>query len=78
MQVEGGDGTVPYVLTEDSPDPKAISSVASLSNALCDQKLEPSAKVRIVWPKNRCKMLGSEVVLMDSPGIDVETGKMIG
>ena len=44
-----------------------------LGNALSSEKLEASAKVRIVWPKEKCKMLGQEVVIIDSPGIDVET-----
>jgi mitofusin len=61
-------------MTEDSADPKSIQSIGSLGNALCNEKLEPNAKVRIVWPKKKCKMLGAEVVLIDSPGIDVETG----
>ncbi len=37
------------------------------------EKLEPSAKVRIAWPKEKCKMLDEDVVLIDSPGIDVES-----
>ena len=75
LQVEGGSVADPFVMTEDSSDPKSISTIGSLGNALCDQKLEPNAKVRIVWPKKKCKMLGAEVVFIDSPGIDVETGE---
>ena len=74
--MEGGSTSEPFVMTEDSNDPKGIKSISSLGNALCDQKLESSAKVRIVWPKKKCKMLEAEVVLIDSPGIDVETGKL--
>ena len=76
--MEGGNSSEPYVMTEDSSDRKSIKSIGSLGNALCDEKLESNAKVRIVWPKKKCKMLGAEVVLIDSPGIDVETGKNIG
>jgi mitofusin len=75
--VEGGNCHDPYVMTEDSTDPKSIKSIGSLGNALCDEKLESNAKVRIVWPKKKCKMLGAEVVLIDSPGIDVETGNKL-
>ena len=75
LQVEGGSVADPFVMTEDSSDPKSISTIGSLGNALCDQKLEHNAKVRIVWPKKKCKMLGAEVVFIDSPGIDVETGE---
>ena len=35
--------------------------------------MDASAKVRIVWPRDRCTMLEEEVVLIDSPGIDVES-----
>merc|ERR1712223_1886749 len=74
LQVEGstesGDG---YLLTEESDDRKSVQSLGQLGNALCSEKLAPSSKVRIVWPSDRCKMLEEEVVLIDSPGIDVET-----
>ena len=49
-----------------------MNSLGQLGNALCSDKLEASSKVRIVWPRNRCKMLEEEVILIDSPGIDVE------
>ena len=52
---------------------RSVQSISQLGNALSSEKLDPSAKVRIVWPKEKCKMLGEEVVIIDSPGIDVET-----
>merc|ERR1712223_703487 len=74
LQVEGstesGDA---YLLTEESDDRKSVQSLGQLGNALCSEKLAPSSKVQIVWPSDRCKMLEEEVVLIDSPGIDVET-----
>jgi len=57
----------------DSSRRRSVHSISMLGNALSSEKLEPSAKVRIVWPKEKCKMLGQEVVIIDSPGIDVET-----
>ena len=50
-----------------------MASISQLANALCDEKLDSDAKIRIVWPKARCKMLAEEVVIIDSPGIDVES-----
>ena len=60
-------------MTEDSKERKSVQSISQLGNALCSEKLEPNAKVRIIWPNEKCKMLEEEVVLIDSPGIDVET-----
>jgi len=57
----------------DSSRRRSVQSISMLGNALSSEKLEASAKVRIVWPKEKCKMLGQEVVIIDSPGIDVET-----
>jgi mitofusin len=74
LQVEGGqDPEAAYLLTENCPDEKRpVSSISQLGNALCAEKLSSDSKVRIVWPKAKCKMLAEEVVLIDSPGIDVE------
>ena len=73
LQVEGTGDPEAYLLTEESDEHKAVDSIGQLGNALCSEKLAPSAKVRIVWPRDKCKMLEEEVVLIDSPGIDVET-----
>jgi mitofusin len=73
LQVEGGNDGEAFLLTEGCEDRKSVLSIAQLGNALCAEKLESSSKVRIVWPKEKCKMLAEEVVIIDSPGIDVET-----
>ncbi len=73
LEVEGSEEGEAYILLEGSEERRGVGSLAQLGNALCAEKLEPSAKVKIVWPKERCKMLDQEVVLIDSPGIDVET-----
>merc|ERR1711899_9441 len=73
LQVEGAVENDAYLLTEDSQERKNVQTLGQLGNALCSEKLAPSSKVRIVWPRDRCKMLEEEVVLIDSPGIDVET-----
>ena len=48
---------------------RSIQSISQLGNALSDEHVDPSNKLRIVWPKEKCKMLGEEVVIIDSPGI---------
>ena len=73
LQVEGAVENDAYLLTEDSEEKKSVQTLGQLGNALCSEKLAPNSKVRIVWPKDRCKMLEEEVVLIDSPGIDVES-----
>jgi len=73
LQVEGAVEEDAYLLTEDSQERKSVQTLGQLGNALCSEKLAPNSKVRIVWPRDRCKMLEEEVVLIDSPGIDVET-----
>jgi len=73
LQVEGAVENDAYLLTEDSEERKSVQTLGQLGNALCSEKLAPNSKVRIVWPRDRCKMLEEEVVLIDSPGIDVET-----
>lgn len=73
LQIEGGGESDAFLLTEGSEEKKNVKSISQLGNALCSEKLDSSAKVRIIWPKERCKMLAEEVVIIDSPGIDVET-----
>lgn len=88
LQVEGGEEgeEEPFIVISeedcsqssnqddlDASKRRSVQSISQLGNALSSEKLEASAKVRIVWPKEKCKMLGEEVVIIDSPGIDVET-----
>ena len=48
-----------------------FQSVEQLAHALCEDKLEASQLVHIYWPKNKCLLLGDDVVFVDSPGIDM-------
>ena len=45
--------------------------MAQLGHALHKEKLDESAVVYVHWPKQRCHLLRDDVVLVDSPGIDV-------
>ncbi|KAL3862666.1 hypothetical protein ACJMK2_008620 [Sinanodonta woodiana] len=73
LQVEGGtDSQEAFLLTEDQPDEqKSIQSIKQLAHALSSVKLESNSLIRIVWPKEKCRLLKEDVVFVDSPGIDV-------
>ncbi|XP_074655522.1 mitofusin-2-like isoform X2 [Tubulanus polymorphus] len=71
LQVEGGNCTEAYLLTEDSSEHQSLQSVKHLAHALSSVKLDNSALIRIIWPKDKCSLLKDDVVLVDSPGIDV-------
>merc|ERR1712013_752079 len=51
---------------------QSLDSLPQLGSALAEARLESSCKVKIHWPVERCRLLGEEVVIIDSPGIDVE------
>ncbi|XP_013414801.1 mitofusin-2 [Lingula anatina] len=71
VQVEGSDTHEGYLLTEDSDEQKSIHSVRELAHALSGVKLDSSALIKIKWPKEKCVLLRDDVVLVDSPGVDV-------
>lgn len=51
---------------------KPIQSVSHIANALNTNSLEYSTLVKIYWPISKCPLLKYDVVLVDSPGVDVE------
>ncbi|KAK4315821.1 hypothetical protein Pmani_012977 [Petrolisthes manimaculis] len=71
LQVEGIDSNEPYLTTEGSTEKQNIRGIGQLAHALCNNRLGDSTLVRIHWPKTRCPLLRDDVVLVDSPGIDV-------
>ncbi|CAB3385263.1 Hypothetical predicted protein [Cloeon dipterum] len=71
LQVEGSETGEAYLVTEDSSEKQNVKSVGQLGHALCKEKLKESQMVRIFWPKEKCLLLRDDVVLVDSPGIDV-------
>jgi len=72
LQVEGSQSDEAYLTVEGSDEKLNLSNLTQLGNALCDSKLESNCQVRIHWPVEKCRLLGEEVVIIDSPGIDVE------
>ncbi|CAF1667975.1 unnamed protein product, partial [Rotaria magnacalcarata] len=71
LQIEGTDEAEPYVLTPESDEPKSVSSLGSIGNALSREKLDSDSLVKILWPKEKCRLIRDDVILVDSPGIDV-------
>ncbi|CAL4109971.1 unnamed protein product, partial [Meganyctiphanes norvegica] len=71
IQVEGVEGDEPYLTTEGCTDRKNLDGIGQLAHALCNNKMGDSSLVKIHWPKARCPLLRDDVVLVDSPGIDV-------
>ncbi|XP_023348232.1 transmembrane GTPase Marf [Eurytemora carolleeae] len=72
LQVEGSQTGEAYLTTEGSGEHKSLTSLSQLGNALSTETLEHNSQVRIHWPVEKCRLLGEEVVIIDSPGIDVE------
>merc|ERR1719282_2185053 len=72
LQVEGSHTGEAYLTTESSDEHRELASLSTLGSALCAEKLDPMCRVQVHWPVERCRLLGEEVVIIDSPGIDVE------
>nr|CAG4648497.1 EOG090X01A3 [Polyphemus pediculus] len=75
IQVEGSENGESYLISEESDERKNVKSVSQLAHSLCteskDNNLGDSSLVRVYWPTDKCPLLRDEVVLVDSPGIDV-------
>ncbi|KAF5907275.1 mitofusin-2, partial [Clarias magur] len=74
LRVEGTDGNDAFLLTEGSEEKKSVKTVNQLAHALHqDQELDAGSLVCVMWPKAKCALLRDDLVLVDSPGIDVTT-----
>jgi len=72
LQVEGSHTGEAYLTTDRDGSHQSLQSLPQLGSALCAEKLESNSRVQIHWPVEKCRLLGEEVVIIDSPGIDVE------
>jgi len=72
LQVEGSHTGEAYLTTDKDGTHQSLQSLPQLGSALCAEKLDSNCKVQIHWPVEKCRLLGEEVVIIDSPGIDVE------
>ncbi|KAG8544193.1 hypothetical protein GDO81_008269 [Engystomops pustulosus] len=74
LRVEGSDGNEAYLLTDGSEEKKSVKTVMQLAHALHqDELLDSGSLVSVMWPNSKCSLLKDDLVLMDSPGIDVTT-----
>lgn len=74
LRVEGTDGNEAFILTEGSEERKSIKTVNQLAHALHQEEdLDAGSLVCVMWPKAKCALLRDDLVLLDSPGIDVTT-----
>ncbi|XP_029434686.1 mitofusin-2 isoform X2 [Rhinatrema bivittatum] len=74
LRVEGTEGNEAYLLTEGCEERKSVTTVNQLAHALHqDELLDAGCLVSVMWPNCKCPLLKDDLVLMDSPGIDVTT-----
>lgn len=72
LQIEGIDSTEAYYVLDNNPDKKLnIDSIHQLANALNSDNIGDDTLCKVYWPKDKCNLLRDDVVLVDSPGIDV-------
>ncbi|XP_028831139.1 mitofusin-1-like isoform X2 [Denticeps clupeoides] len=72
LSVEGSDEDMAYLTAEGSDARRSIETVNHLAHALhMDPNLDSGSLVCVYWPKAKCALLRDDLVLMDSPGIDV-------
>ncbi|CAH8829292.1 unnamed protein product [Trichobilharzia szidati] len=83
LQIQGTDQETGYLLmaesgtasSESSDIPnqaRPIDSVGQLAHALSSVKLSADTLLKIFWPNSHCRLLREDVVLLDSPGINVD------
>ncbi|XP_045785514.1 transmembrane GTPase Marf isoform X2 [Maniola jurtina] len=71
LQVEGSDTDEAFMRTEGSEEKLNVQSVSQLGHALCASRLQECSLVHVYWPRELCALLRDDVVLVDSPGVDV-------
>lgn len=74
LQVEGSEGAgEPCIFIPDNEVALDVSNLSHLGSALSSTKLNCDSVVRVLWPKEKCRLLKEDVVFVDSPGIDVKS-----
>ncbi|XP_049695006.2 transmembrane GTPase Marf isoform X2 [Helicoverpa armigera] len=71
LQVEGSDTDESFLRTDGSEEKLNVQSVSQLGHALCASRLQECSLVHVYWPRELCALLRDDVVLVDSPGVDV-------
>ncbi|TRY69027.1 hypothetical protein TCAL_03815 [Tigriopus californicus] len=68
INIPGQEGTLDQRNSE-----RIITSMNELGNALAEHPLQPDCCIQLFWPRSKAALLEDDVVLMDTPGLDVET-----
>ncbi|VDM48260.1 unnamed protein product [Toxocara canis] len=76
LQVEGGSENEKYLVCEDSPRHHDISELERLGHAMSAnnatlQSMGQDSLVRVFYPKSASRLLQNDVVILDSPGVDL-------
>ncbi len=73
VKVRGIPGDEPALVDLQSGEAVAVGDLRGLVHALSDDRLGPGCCLDLQWPRDRCSLLtDDDVVLVDSPGVDVE------
>ncbi|VDL97185.1 unnamed protein product [Schistocephalus solidus] len=70
VQVEGTDKSQGFTRLVQAEQP--IESVSQLAHALSSDKLAADSLICLFWPNANCHLLREDVVLLDSPGVNVD------
>ncbi|VDM23657.1 unnamed protein product [Hydatigera taeniaeformis] len=60
------------VETQTLSEPQPIESVSHLAHSLSSAKMASDALIYLFWPSSSCHLLREDVVLLDSPGVNVD------
>lgn len=72
LSVEGSDSDTPHIIDGDIK--QDISTLKQLASALHPEGASNESRcIRVFWPTSKCKLLGDDVILVDSPGLDLST-----
>nr|XP_006819998.1 PREDICTED: mitofusin-2-like [Saccoglossus kowalevskii] len=72
LSIEGSDTSEAYLIIPQSNERRNVRSVSQLAHALSNEKLaDQSSLIHVFWPSSRCALLKDDLVLVDSPGVDV-------
>ncbi|TMS32393.1 hypothetical protein L596_000238 [Steinernema carpocapsae] len=76
LQVEGGADNEKYLISEDSEEKMDFELIHNLGHALSSENsgrpsMGTDALVRVIYPKAASRLLQNDVVLLDSPGVDL-------
>eukprot|EP00050_Salpingoeca_kvevrii_P007692 m.297884 g.297884 ORF g.297884 m.297884 type:complete len:822 (-) comp13728_c0_seq1:124-2589(-) len=71
-QLVGTSEDTPFLTTPHSDERQSIDDVKQLAHALYpEEALGADSILTLAWPQNKCQLLSDDVVILDSPGLDI-------